>query len=68
MPTREDRGYCRECERPVLVRQETPNHILHLLLSVLLCGLWFPVWMIITLNGNGSWYCSKCGSDDISEA
>ena len=23
------------------------NHILHLLVSVLLCGLWLPVWLLI---------------------
>jgi hypothetical protein len=28
------------------------NHILHLLISVLLCGLWLPVWFFIsTTNG-----------------
>ncbi len=27
------------------------NHILHLLISVLLCGLWLPVWFIVSLTG-----------------
>jgi hypothetical protein len=27
------------------------NHILHLLISALLCGLWLPVWFFISLSG-----------------
>jgi hypothetical protein len=27
------------------------NHVLHLLISVLLCGLWLPVWLIIAVTG-----------------
>lgn len=33
---------------PVLVKQG-PNHALHLVLTVLTCGLWLPVWLIVTL-------------------
>ncbi|WP_396921662.1 hypothetical protein [Mycolicibacterium sp.] len=35
----------------VLVTGQKVNHILHLLVSVLLCGLWLPIWLIISLNG-----------------
>ncbi len=28
------------------------QHILHLLLSVVTCGLWIPVWMIRAVQGN----------------
>jgi hypothetical protein len=27
------------------------NHVLHLLVTVLLCGLWLPVWIIMATNG-----------------
>ena len=27
------------------------NHVLHLLVSVLLCGLWLPVWALIAASG-----------------
>lgn len=30
-------------------RVSAPNHALHLLLTVFTCGLWLPVWLIITL-------------------
>lgn len=35
----------------VLVTGQKVNHILHLLVSVLLCGLWLPIWLIISLDG-----------------
>jgi hypothetical protein len=28
------------------------QHILHLLLTVLTCGLWLPVWIIRSIRGN----------------
>lgn len=27
-----------------------PNHVLHLLLSVITCGLWLPIWMLLTMT------------------
>ncbi|MFV8173394.1 hypothetical protein [Mycolicibacterium peregrinum] len=35
----------------VVVSGQRVNHILHLLVSVLLCGLWLPVWLILGLSG-----------------
>ncbi len=35
----------------VIVTGQKVNHILHLLISVLLCGLWLPVWLLITVSG-----------------
>ena len=26
-----------------------PNHVLHLLLTIFTCGLWLPVWIIVTI-------------------
>ncbi len=35
-----------------IVTTGTPvNHVLHLLITVLLCGLWLPVWIIMAANG-----------------
>lgn len=31
----------------VMVHGKRPNHILHLLLSVVTFGLWLPVWLIV---------------------
>jgi hypothetical protein len=27
------------------------NHVLHLLISIFLCGLWLPVWLIVSQSG-----------------
>ncbi len=35
----------------VVVHGEKVNHVLHLLISVLLCGLWLPVWFFIAQSG-----------------
>jgi len=34
-----------------VISGEKVNHVLHLLISVLLCGLWLPVWFLISLSG-----------------
>ncbi|MCX8495948.1 MAG: hypothetical protein ORN51_07175 [Akkermansiaceae bacterium] len=35
----------------VVIHGEKVNHVLHLLISVLLCGLWLPVWFLIAQSG-----------------
>ena len=35
----------------VLVYGKPVNHVLHLLASVFLCGLWLPVWILIAVSG-----------------
>jgi hypothetical protein len=35
----------------VVVEGKPVNHVLHLLVTVLLCGLWLPIWIIAALNG-----------------
>lgn len=64
---REGTGYCQVCQKQVLTHREhkRPNHILHLLITVLMCGLWFPVWIILTLLHLlpfSSPRCSNCGT------
>lgn len=59
----ESSRYCRLCKRQVLVRQETPNHTVHVLITLLSCGLWGIVWLALTLMALGNpWRCSNCGS------
>lgn len=55
-------GYCRHCRRTVMAQRDGVNHILHLLLSLFLCGLWIPVWIfIIIFAANAAWFCPVCG-------
>jgi hypothetical protein len=35
----------------VVVTGQRVNHVLHLLASLFLCGLWIPVWILNTLSG-----------------
>ena len=35
----------------VIVRSGGVNHGLHLLLTVLTCGMWLPVWIIVAIMG-----------------
>lgn len=34
----------------IIVTGKPVNHVLHLLVTVLLCGLWLPVWIIMAVN------------------
>jgi hypothetical protein len=46
----------------VLAEKQTPNHVLHLLLSVVTGGLWLPIWLLITVLGGGRFKCPSCGA------
>lgn len=54
--------FCQHChEQRLFVRQGT-NHILHLLLTLLLCGTWLIVWLIVAAVNEGKPYlCTHCG-------
>lgn len=58
------RRYCYEEDRMVLAERPTPNHILHLLLSVVTAGLWIIVWIILTIGADfNSYKCPSCGGN-----
>jgi hypothetical protein len=35
---------------PLMEEQKKVSHVLHLLLSIISCGFWVPVWMLICLS------------------
>jgi len=55
-------AYCKHCKEDVMAVKPTPNHVLHLLLSLISFGLWIPVWILITIVGVGAFRCTKCGN------
>lgn len=56
------RRYCYEEDRMVLAEKETPNHVLHLLLSVFTAGVWIIVWIILSIGASfNSYKCPHCG-------
>lgn len=59
--------HCASCARPTLHVQKTPNHVLHLLLSVFTLGVWVPVWIIVSLTKQKP-RCTICGSDSTVSA
>jgi len=60
MGTEQASAYCKNCNKQVLVTRNTPNHILHLLLSLVTCGLWLLVWWSMS-SEKKPWRCSQCG-------
>jgi|GEM_PF-1478161 hypothetical protein len=56
------RRYCPEDDRMVLAEKQTPNHILHLILSLVTAGLWIIVWVLVALlNDFNAYRCPHCG-------
>lgn len=57
------RAYCRVCGDYKPFDVTKPNHILHLLITVFLFGMWLPVWILLALFGGHS-NCTTCGSKE----
>jgi DNA-directed RNA polymerase subunit RPC12/RpoP len=56
-------AYCDRCEKQVLIeRPGGANHIFHLLMTILTCGIWILVWMNQATE-SPSWRCSECGKN-----
>lgn len=52
--------WCRTCNRQTLANRPGTNHVLHLLLSIITCGLWLIVWALSSVKFGG-WRCAFCG-------
>ena len=61
MSIQHSQKFCDRCNEYVLAERNGPNHILHLLLSIITGGLWIIVWIMQSVQVGG-WKCSKCGS------
>lgn len=59
MPTKQLMQHCNHCGRPTLHIQQTPNHLLHLVLTILTAGIWLIVW-IFTKPTRPT--CTVCGN------
>jgi len=53
-------GYCDDCQSQVLTTQETPYHLLHLILSIFTAGIWLPIWFLLAILP-GAKRCTRCG-------
>ena len=54
-------AYCKACQKHVMAQKNAPNHLLHLILTVLTFGLWAVVWLIIAITTSGGYRCTQCG-------
>jgi hypothetical protein len=61
MPTDRKRLFCDMCDEFVLAERDGFNHTPHLLMTLLCCGFWLPVWAILSLTYNTPFRCSHCG-------
>lgn len=61
MPVRTGGGYCSNCKKNVMTQRNTPNHVLHLLLSIFTVGFWLIVWLLVTVGASGGSRCTECG-------
>lgn len=62
MPTETTGRYCYDCRRNVVATRDTPNHVLHLLITLFACGFWAPIWLILTMTAPAGWTCGRCGA------
>jgi len=60
MGMEQSQQYCQHCSRQVLAARKTPNHVLHLLLTVITMGFWIPIWVLSSIQ-LGGWLCQSCG-------
>lgn len=58
------RQYCPDDQRMVLAERPTPNHLLHLILSVVTGGLWLIVWFLVAMNDK-PYRCPICGQKTL---
>lgn len=52
--------YCHRCSVESSHTQKTPNHVAHLLLSLLTAGIWVVVWVLVAMSSARP-VCSRCG-------
>lgn len=53
--------YCPTCQTVSSFHKTGMNHAAHLAASVLLCGFWIPVWIILAVDHSVKPYrCSLC--------
>lgn len=56
------RRHCPTCQQPRPFQREGPNHILHLILTLITAGLWLFVWIFLVIANKAKAHrCQFCG-------
>lgn len=53
---------CPHCQDRVLAQRASFPHVFHLLITLLLCGLWLPVWLLLAAFDTAPFRCTRCGT------
>lgn len=53
--------FCKACNKNVLAVRKGTNHVLHLIMSIVTCGVWIIIWILSAIK-IGGWRCPSCGS------
>lgn len=53
-------GFCKACNKQVMIRRKGANNVLHFCLTLLTAGLWLWVWLLCLVRFGG-WRCTQCG-------
>lgn len=61
MATKNEMRHCKACKKMTVSIKNPPNHILHLILSVLTVGIWVFVW-VFAAAFQPMPRCTECGS------
>jgi hypothetical protein len=64
MSTYQHMDFCKVCNKKTIHLAEKPNHILHLLISIISVGIWIPFWILITILCMFQNDCTVCGGTD----
>ena len=54
-------AHCVHCKKNVMAQANKPNHVLHLILTVITAGLWAIVWLLLAAGSSGNYRCTECG-------
>lgn len=61
--------WCEACGKNTGHMREGANHIVHVLLTLFLCGFWLPIWIIAAVAAHSSpSICNNCGGQYSAKA
>jgi hypothetical protein len=61
MPLEQTQCFCRHCQTYTLAQRKGVNNLVHALVTLFLCGLWVPVWIIACFMKE-PYRCTRCGT------
>ena len=54
--------FCKTCGKLTLHTRPGTNNLVHALVTLFLCGLWLPVWIVVGIvNASHRPHCTQCG-------